>query len=77
MMCRSTMLMPAIYALENKTNISSSPVKYDICPENPLSAILFAAIVSIGVGNISIYGHDGFTNNVKDYFNQNYNVNFK
>ena len=71
------MLMPAIYALENKTNISSSPVKYDICPENPLSAILFSALTSVEAGNITICGKSDFTDNVKKYFAENYGVKFR
>lgn len=71
------MLMPAIYALKNKTDISSSPVKYDICRENPLSAILFVALASVGAGNITVCTKSDFTDNVKSYFAENYGVNFK
>ena len=71
------MLMPAVYALENKTNISSSPVKYDICLENPLSAILFSALASVEAGNITLCGKSGFTDNVKKYFAENYGVKFR
>ena len=71
------MLMPAIYALKNKTNISSSPVKYDICPENPLSAILFSALASVEVGNITLCDKSDLTDNVKKYFDENYGVKFR
>lgn len=71
------MLMPALFAVENKTDIQNSPVKYTLDPENPLSAILFSALASVEAGNITLCDKSGFTNNVKDYFNQNYNVNFK